>query len=216
MGDPASVQRMMDTVGRLRQELSSSGGDRLPGKLPPAHRAAPGSAGHHDDSATLRTEVQQLKEDVDRRQVGGVACTILRLCRCLTYVAEQAAYIRREREYRARIELLEHQLAEVCCWHFWVCVPVCFNSVAVQARSSRALEEAEDPMKKARDMHKNILGRIDLVQQQTGRILQGVPHARPALLTQLTRVVCAAQSKSGTCFEPSVRDCLMSKLNWRR
>ena len=53
--------------------------------------------------------------------------------------------------------------------------PVSSGGVCVcrQARSSRALEEADDPMKKARDMHQNILGRIDHVQQQTGRILQG-------------------------------------------
>ncbi len=70
MGEPASIQRMMDTVGKLRQELSSAGGDRLPAKLPPAHRSTAGSTGaHHEDSVALRTEVHQLKEDVDRRQV---------------------------------------------------------------------------------------------------------------------------------------------------
>jgi len=68
----------------------------------------------------------------------------------------QASYVRREREYKTKVELLEAELSKA----------------RAAAPPSIAETEAEKHMSKLRDLHGTIVTNIDHVQEQTGRILQ--------------------------------------------
>jgi hypothetical protein len=59
----ASVARMMDSVTRLRSELSLPASSQLPSLKGAVPTADP-------EKEALSTEVQSLKDDLDRRQVG--------------------------------------------------------------------------------------------------------------------------------------------------
>lgn len=84
-----------------------------------------------DSEVKLRSQVKTLKEDLDRRQ---------------------ASYLRRERDYRTRVKLLEEELEKF------------------KSQRSQSLD-AREQMDQVRDMHETILGNIEHVQEQTARIL---------------------------------------------
>lgn len=189
----AGVARMMDSVARLRAELnatgastaSTSGGAGLPmlkgAASGPAAAAASSAAATPLDAAekeSLSAEVHGLKEDLDRRQ---------------------AAYIKKEREYRAKVEFLEHRLAE-----------------------SRAARDVDDGMDRVRDLHKNILSRVEQVQSQTGRILheqeKDLLRAFRARLfdvqTELDKAKSKTEDSSATWVERVQQ--LEKELDWAR
>ena len=62
----ASVARMMDSVTRLRSELSAPAAAHLP-----SIKSAAAGADNSEQEA-LTAEVQSLREDLDRRQVRGI------------------------------------------------------------------------------------------------------------------------------------------------
>lgn len=123
---PKSQARMQDKISQLKGEVASEQRKMARAKSGRADDTAGG-----DTESKLRAQIKSLKEDLDRRQ---------------------ASYIRRERDYRTRVELLEAELGK--------------------AKKKRTQQlDADDHMEVLRDMHTNILGNIEHVQEQTSRIL---------------------------------------------
>lgn len=124
---PKSLSKITERSAALKAELHRGRGSskaRLSGDDDTSH-------GGTDGESKLRGQVKTLKDDLDRRQ---------------------SSYIRRERDYRTRIKLLEEELDKM------------------KSNRSQALD-AREQMEQVRDMHESILGNIEHVQEQTARIL---------------------------------------------
>ena len=126
---PRSLQKINDRSTSLKAELNSSHRGR-------GAKSRLSSHAEEDDNgadAKLKAQVKTLKEDLDRRQVRAYACSGVVAHPCddsgsVPRAMQQASYLRRERDYRTRVKLLEEELDKVCS------VPVCCDTSLVTAQ----------------------------------------------------------------------------------
>ena len=167
---PKSLSKIQERSAALKAELNHRRGGAK------SRLATDGDDyGGTDSEGKLRGQVKTLKDDLDRRQ---------------------ASYLRRERDYRTRVKLLEEELEK-------------FKSHRTQALDAR------EQMEQVRDMHETILGNIEHVQEQTARILaeqeRDLLRAFRARLfdvqTELEKEKTKAQEGSSVCVCCSVVRC---------